>query len=223
MGYSMRSYAPVHESEIDRTEIARGFIQGYAAPKRGPKWCRLELVSGGKLVAVADACGYSEIARANGVRFGWCRFDMGGLAVAGALAELVQIRCAISGALVAEFEAEALVGAVPKRQPLTLSALCAFISELRGCSSLEQISPFAERYREIHAEKAFVEALYVYLLKRRPSAREVDDFLRDLPEGWNVGDCWKKMTSSPEFARRPSKILPGGFDPGFSFGLELLQ
>jgi hypothetical protein len=222
MNLRISNYAPVSMTEIDHDKLSLGVLQGYAAPERGPKPCRLELVCGGKLVAIADASGFSKTAHAKGVRFGWCRFDMNGLTLTGALDEVAELRCIISGRVVHDFRAKSFASSFPVRKPLALSAFRTLIGELHGCSSLEQIAPFTERYRELHGDRAFLEALYLYLHTRKVSGIEVDSFLRHLPEKWTVADCWHIITSSDEFVRCQRYALPGIFASGFTFGLELL-
>jgi hypothetical protein len=182
----------------------------------------LELVAGEQIVSVADACGFSEPAHAKGVRLGWCRFDMGGLFIAGALNGMVNLRCAVSGNLIEAFNLAALAPAPTSRPFLSLSELRAYISELSGCSDLHQIAPLAEWYRRQHGDRSFVGASYLYLHNRQASGEEIDSFLHSLPSGWGIMDCWEKITSSPEYMRRTISILPGVFSPGFPFGLELL-
>jgi hypothetical protein len=221
MQHRLSSHAPVHEAKIDRDLLATGVIQGFAAPERGPNPCRLELVAGGQVVSVANANGFSEMAQAAGVRFGWCRFDLVGLSMAGALGETAHLRCAISGNLIESIDLEALTLAPVRRPALSAPKLKTYISGLSGCSQLRQIMPFGEWYRAHRGESAFIDASYNYLHGRHADGEEISIFMRTLPEGWGVMDCWDKIVESQEYADRRNWELCGVFSPGFPFGREL--
>ena len=214
-------YAPVSAAEIEPSSIAGGVVQGYAAPERGRRPCLLEMVGGSSVVAVARACGFSDAALKAGVRFGWCRFDLGGLTVAAAFGETVQVRCAISGATIASWPPEQLnrSEARPRRASLQVAGLRMFIEELSGCSELIQVEPIAQLFRAEHGDQAFIEASYMYLHKRLPNVSERHHFFDDLPVDWTVTACWEKIVSSNEFITKRRFPLPGVFTSGFPFGL----
>lgn len=216
-------YAPVHKAEINHDLIAYDIIHGFAAPLRGPNPCRVELISEGQIISVADACGFSDIAWAAGLRFGWCSFRLGGLSTASALGSEVYLRCSVSGNLIEQFDPETLTFSSDKKPELSVLELRKFIGDLFGCVELDHIVPFADRYRKKYGDYAFIEASYTYLHNRKPGYVEVNEFLENLPKYWSITDCWQIVTESAEYASRRNKALPGIFSVDFPFGLELLD
>jgi hypothetical protein len=215
-------YAPVDQVEIDPSSIEEGVLRGYAAPNRGPKPCLLELVAGRTVLALAPACGFSKKALLANVRFGWCGFELGGLTVAGAFGETVQVRCAVSGDVIDSWIPEKLLLQLlaETRGPIIrVIELQEVMRGFSGCSDLSQIVPFAEQFRSSHDDRDFVNASYLYLHKRRASDEELDDFVAHLPADWDSAVCWNRIVNSDEFTSQRRFPVPGVFSAAFPYGL----
>lgn len=213
MSNSQYSHAPVAAYDI---AIEGSRIFGYAAPQSGGP-CLLRLSSDDTPINFAVAGAYSEAAANQGIRSGWCGFELHGLRLAIALGERVEIACAVSGRILKahNYNAEDMPPLSAVSRSLSVEEL---LSEIRGprcCPSPEILLPFALNHYRRHGAQAFRDMAYLTLLGRWPDAAAPYPDERIAEDEKRILAYIDDLVSSEEFLSRWGGQLPGPFHPDF--------
>lgn len=219
---SQEHFAAATHVELTAIDLIKGRITGYAAPAEGPKPCALVLLSGSQIVSIARAIRFSAAASDTGVRRGWCGFVISGVEQGLALGGEVQLRCLVSERLFGQWSGEELGGVLRRstRSFLSVVSLRKHLSIDGGCSNYRQVVPFALDLGRARGSRAVLEASYRYLHTRSLDRLGEESFLDELLEAAAIERVWEVIMRSEEYRARRSIMLPGPFDPGFTFPLE---
>lgn len=213
MNSSQYSHAPVTAYDI---VVEGGRIFGYAAPQSGGP-CLLRLSADDTPISFAMAGGFSEVAAAEGLRSGWCGFELHGLRLAIALGERIEIACAVSGRILKTmtFGAGDMPPLSTVSRSLSVEELLSEVRAPRCCPNLETLLPFALNHYRRHGVQSFRDMAYLTLLGRWPDAAA------PYPDG-EIAEDEKRISSyiddlvwSEEFGSRWGGQLPGPYHPDF--------
>ena len=214
-------YAPVHEVRV--LSLSGNRLRGVAVPDGGPWPSAVILGAGKRVLGVAIATSFSEEAKASGMRYGWCGFELSGLQHALAFGPRGEIRCAITNRLLITLDDEAIAGAASSLSTdITVEALRAEALSGYGSEDVEAIWPFAEAFFKEKGSASFLGAIYSYLLGRPLDSEGQSFFESSMERGMPPHNVWKTIAGSEEFRNRTSRVLSGPFDPGFPFSLSPL-
>ncbi|WP_427790994.1 hypothetical protein [Brevundimonas diminuta] len=215
MSASHYANAPVAVSEV-LVEGARVF--GYAAPQSGGP-CLLRLSANDTPISFAVAAGYSAAAAKEGLRSGWCGFELHGLRSAIALGERVEIACAVSGRILKSMtlDADDMPPAPGATRSLGVEELLAEVRQPRCCPELAQLVPFAVNHLRRHGDQSFRDMAYLTLLGRWPDNAAPRPDSKIAEEEKRVATYLSGITASKEFAEKWGTQLPGPYHPDFRF------
>lgn len=199
--------------------IQDGRIFGYAAPQAGGP-CLLRLTADDTPISFAVAASYSKTAAKEGLRSGWCGFELHGLRTAIGLGDRVEVSCVVSGRILKSLPSkdESMPPPPTATRSLTVEGLLSLVREPRTCSEAEQILPFAMNHYRRHGAQAFRDMAYLTLLSRWPdaSAPYPDDAISQ--EERRISRYLEDIIGSGEFVSKWGGELPGGpFHPNFRF------
>lgn len=210
------SNAPVSVAEV----IVNGeSIIGFAAPQSGGP-CLLKLTADDTPISFAVAAAYSEAAATEGLRSGWCGFELHGLRAAIALGGRVEVSCAVSGRILKSltFKGDDMPSPAATSHSLTVEDLLGMIRKPRSCSGADQILPFAMNHLRRHGVQSFRDMAYLTLLGRWPdgSAPYPEDHIAE--EKKRISVYLDALLESEEFQSKwAEQLLPGPFHPNFRF------
>lgn len=209
------SNAPVAVSEV-LIEGARVF--GYAAPQSGAP-CLLRLSANDTPVSFTVAGGFSEAAAKEGLRSGWCGFELHGLRAAIALGERVEVACAVSGRILKSMTlgADDMPSPLGATRSLSVEDLLAEVRQPRCCPDLEQLLPFAMNHFRRHGDQSFRDMAYLTLLGRWPDNAAPRPDSKIAEEEKRVWTYLEDIVSSSEFDAKWAGQLPGPYHPDFRF------
>lgn len=209
------SNAPVAVSEV---LVEGDRIFGYAAPQAGGP-CLLRLSADDTAVSFAVAGGYSKAAAREGLRSGWCGFELHGVRTAIGLGDRVEVSCAVSGRILKSLllGGDDMPAAPSATRSLTVEELLHVVREPRSSPSLEQLLPFAMNHYRRHGTQSFRDMAYLTLLGRWPDATAAypDDAIAE--EERRLTAYLEDLVWSEEFGAKWAGQLPGPFHPGFRF------
>lgn len=216
MTNSYSSYTPVSVFDCD---IKGDRIVGYAMPQAvGP--CLLRLSSDDTPISYATATAYSETAAAQGLRGGWCGFELHGLRLAMGLGERVEISCAVSGRILKSVPATLadMPAAPAASRSLTVEGLLRLVREPRSCASTAQLLPFALNHYRRHGAQSFRDRAYLTILGRWPDALAPypDDSIAE--EELRIATYIEDLADSAELTEKWTEgTFIGPFHPDFRF------
>ena len=214
-------YAPVHEFRV--LEMSGNRLRGLAAPDGSLLPSAVILSAGKRTLSISVASAFSEAAKAEGMRDGWCGFQLSGLQQALAYGPCGEIRCAVTSRLLLTLDDDAIASAPSLVSTnISIEALREEICRDSGTDSLDAVWPYAEALLEEKGVSAFIDASYVYLLGRSADAEGQSAFETRVTSGAPPRAVWHSIVDSEEFLKRRLKIFPGPFDPGFPFSLSPL-
>lgn len=209
------SNAPVAVSEV-LIEGARVF--GYAAPQSGGP-CLLRLSANDTPISFAVAGGFSAAAAKEGLRSGWCGFELQGLRAAIALGERVEIACAVSGRILksVSLDAEDMPPPPSVTRSLSVEELLSEVRAPRGCPGLEQLLPFAMNHYRRHGAQSFRDMAYLTLFGRWPDEAAAHPDGEIVEDEKRISAYLDDLVWSEEFASKWAGQLPGPYHPDFRF------
>ncbi|MEN5146855.1 hypothetical protein [Brevundimonas diminuta] len=215
MSRSQYAHAPVAVSEV---LVEGGRVFGYAAPQSGAS-CLLRLSANDTPISFAVASSFSDAAAKEGLRSGWCGFELHGLRSAIALGERVEVACAVSGRILKSMTLGPDDMPAPSggSRSLSVEELLAEIREPRCCPNVEKLLPFAMNHFRRHGEQSFRDMTYLTMLGRWPdnAAPRPDNKIAE--EEKRILVYLKDITSSGEFDMKWAGQLPGPYHPDFRF------
>lgn len=211
-------YAPVHQIRI--LSMSGNRLRGLAVPEGGLRPSAVILAAGDRFLGVSIAGGFSEDAKAAGLRHGWCGFELLGLQHALALGPRGEVRCAATNRSLITLDDDAIASAA--NSPfirITVEALRAEALRENLTEDIEAIWPFAEAFFQEKGPRAFIDASYVYLLGRPSDPDGRSDYETKLAAGSGPRDIWLEFIECDEFKNTGIKFFPGPYDPDFLFSL----
>lgn len=216
-------FAPVATFEVDETNISSGVLRGVAAPERGKLPCAMALTADTKLISSAKAGRFSSKALDMALRLGWCGFQIGGLAQSIAFGGGVQLRCAVSGRVLRRWDGADLAEVIkPSRSSIDVAGLLVRVRAELGSQQMQHVVPFALQAARTHGARVCVEQSYRYFFGRGTDS-SADGFLSSTFDNEAaLMAFWKLLVESSEFRSKSVAILPGPFDLGFPFPLDIL-
>lgn len=212
-------YAPVHQIRI--LSMSGNRLRGLAVPEGGLRPSAVILAAGERFLGVSIAGGFSEDAKAAGLRHGWCGFELLGLQHALALGPRGEVRCAATNRSLITLDGDAIASAA--NSPfirITVEALRAEALRENLTEDIEAIWPFAEAFFQEKGPRAFIDATYLYLLGRPadPDGRSV--YEKSIAAGMRPRDVWNTFVDSDEFRNKTMKAHSGPFDSDFPYSLS---
>jgi hypothetical protein len=214
-------YAPVHEVRV--LSMSGNRLRGLAAPDGGQLPSAVILSAGERTLSVSIATAFSGIAKAEGMRDGWCGFELSGLQQALAYGPCGEIRCAVTNRSLITLDDEAIASAASLASPgITIESLRDEIRRDSGTDDLDGVWPFAEAFFQEKGPRAFIDASYLYILGRSGDPGGLSSFENAVKSGAALRQVWHAMAGSEEFKEKGSKIFLGPFDPGFPFSVSPL-
>lgn len=198
-------------------------LTGYAAPRSGRWPSVLKLVADNEPVAFIRAGQYSPDAMTDGFRFGWCGFEVAGLAEAFALGSKVELRCAATDHVLLDvnFNADVLQTAAPGTAEATPTQILEIARAGQDCTDIETIKPFVQRHRQVHGLHSTIDAAYRSLLQRGADSVALTSWSLENESDDDLIEMMEEITVSAEFIDRPRKYIPGPFHPSFGFDLSI--
>ncbi|CAL1692998.1 hypothetical protein MMB232_03181 [Brevundimonas subvibrioides] len=220
MIHDTQTYAPVAVFEI-LSQSDR--LSGLAAPRAGVKPAALRLEAGGDVICVVRASRFSDEASTRGLRFGWCGFELPGLARALAISSDVTVRCHATNETLLKLVAGPDVFDAAARQG-TILDLAAIME--RGSAGeradVEHILPFAIDHRTRLGFHSFIEATYQMIVGRLPTDSERRKLEQKTATGEGVEKLLRKLADDRRKSGYPFK-LPGPFHSAFRYDRGLLR
>lgn len=209
------SNAPVAVSEI---LVEGDRIFGYAAPQAGEP-CLLRLSADDTPIGFAVAAGYSKAAAKEGLRSGWCGFELHGLRTAIGLGDRIEVSCAVSGRVLKAIlvSGEDMPPPPAATRSLTVEDFLNVVREPRCSPGMEQLLPFALNHYRRHGPQSFRDMAYLTLLGRWPdeAAAYPDDTIDE--DEKRITNYLESLVWSDEFGAKWAGQLPGPFHAGFRF------
>ena len=218
----MISYAPVSAFSLTVLDDA---YAGYAAPAGGADApCLLVLMSDGTPVAYSRAARFSTQAEAEGRRLGWCGFFLPGRTLAMGLGDSVQIRCAVTDAVLAQpaFDAALLTVPGPTSHQISVIETVAVSRQGESCESLDQLAIFARYHLRKHGLHSFLHATYQMFFGRDADNEVIEAWLRAGDPDGEVDDFLKGIFNSPEMKAKHFRHIPGPFQTQFRYDRGLI-
>ena len=214
-------YAPVNQMRV--LAMAGNRVRGLAAPEEGHRASAVMLVAGTRILGVSIAAGFSEEANANGMRLGWCGFELVGLQHALAFGLRAEIRCLASNRSLIMLDDDAVAAATSSDSPdVTVEAMRAAIQRDSGTENPDAIWPFAEALFREEGADAFLAECYSFFLHRPIDDAGRVHFSDLIIAGAPLREAWDTLLTSDEFKGRKTLSFPGPFDPRFPFSLSPL-
>lgn len=207
------AYSPVAAFKLDRQDDV---LTGYAAPQGEPP-CLLELRAGDTPVIFAKAARYSPLAAADGLRGGWCGFEVYGVAQAFAIDDAVRLVCSVSGQTLVEIATPPASRPAFDALPLTVLDLLAEVRRNDAAPSMDEVLPFALNHYRRHGARQFIEATYQTFLGRWPDAGAPQLSDRASSDEKRVLAYIRQVTRSDECIARWGDGCPGPFHPQFRY------
>lgn len=193
-------------------------IFGYAAPQSGGP-CLLRLSANDTPVSFAVAGGFSPAAAKEGLRSGWCGFELHGLRAAIALGERVEVACAVSGRILKSLSLDADDMPPPPAvaRSLSVEELLREVRQPRCSPGVEQLLPFALNHYRRHGAQSFRDMAYLTLLGRWPDAAAAYPDAAIAEDEKRVSVYLEDLVWSEEFGAKWAGQLPGPHHPDFRF------
>jgi hypothetical protein len=212
-------YAPVHQIRI--LSMSGNRLRGLAIPEGGLRPSAVILAAGERLFGVSIAGGFSEEAKAAGLRYGWCGFELLGLQHALALGPRSEVRCAATNRSLITLDDDGIASAANSLSTsITVEALRAAALRENLTEDPDVIWPFAEAFLQEKGPRAFIDATYLYLLGRPADLDGRSFYEKSIAEGMRPRDVWSTFVESEEFRSKAMKVLSGPFDSDFPYSLS---
>ena len=196
---------------------------GIAPPRAGIKPTALRLQAGSDLISVVRASRFSADAATRGLRFGWCGFELPGLAQALAIGSDVTVRCQASGDVLAILKLGPEVFDAAVQQVATMDI--AGVMNLGAAgerAEVEQILPFAIDHKNRLGFHSFIEATYQMIVGRLPTDAERKKIEPKVESDEGVEKLLRKLLSGSNGSNGPLP-LPGPFHSAFRYDRGLLR
>ncbi len=215
-----QTYAPVALFEVS-SQTDR--LCGIAAPRAGAKPSALRLEANSALVSVVRASRFSTDAATRGLRFGWCGFELPGLAQALTIGSDITVRCHASGDVLSVLKLGPNVfdAAAGRARVMDVAAVMN-LGAAGERAEVEQILPFAIDHHTRLGFHSFIEATYQMILGRLPTDAERTKIEPKLGSSEGIEKLLRKLSGS---SKRSCGLLglPGPFHSAFRYDRGLLR
>lgn len=188
-------------------------VQGWAAPKSGPRCSCLLFYAGDTLVAAARADKHDSDAAKQGLRHGWCKFEIRLTPRHFVLAETLRVCCSESGMELGQisrsevaFDDSGVVG-------LNSVEAIAKVNLDDRYTDIRPFEPLIMRLSELLDDEQFVSFAYRFVLERRSDVAGVASY-RTLAKS-SPTTIIQSLLESEEFKRKRDPGLPGPFSHEF--------
>lgn len=213
-----QTYAPVAMFEI-LSQTDR--LLGIAAPRAGVKPAALRLEAGSDLISVVRASRFSPDASARGLRFGWCGFELPGLALALAIGSDITVRCHATREVLSVLRlGPDVFDAAAKRTTLLDVGAVMNLGAAGERADVEQILPFAIDHNTRVGYHSFIEATYQMTLGRLPTDNERKKAEPKVTSDLGVEKLLRRLSDG---SKGGLGRLPGPFHSAFRYDRGLLR
>lgn len=212
-------YAPSQHVSVEKLTGNR--LLGYAVPELDPRPAAVILAVGERVLDVAVASRFSAKAKADGLRNGWCGFELGSLQKALALGPYCEIRCAVTRRTFVKIDENTIASATSiPRIDVTIEIILDQIRKEAGTVDSDEVWPFVELFIKEKGIEAFLEASYRYFLGRSIDNYGRTSIMADIAAGRSLRGVWDIIKLSDEARAKNLRVYSGPFDPNFPFSLE---